>query len=219
MNNFLNLLRHDMRMQVRGRAEWAALILIFTIVILLLPFAIGPDAALLRRLAPGLVWLAALLMTLLSLERLFVQDARDGTLDLMLLSPAPLPLIVFNKLLAQTSVMLAALLVMLFPAALLLNMDTAVVPTLAITLILGVPSLVLLGGVMGAITAALNRNPALMTLLLVPFYIPVLIFAMGACDAAAIGADAAPSLLFMGAILALLLPAAPCIIAAALRQG
>jgi len=114
--------------------------------------------------------------------------------------------------------MLAALLVMLLPAALLLGMDTALLPVLAATLALGVPVLVLFGGVVSAVTVALHRNPALLTVLLVPFYVPVLIFATAACDAAALGAPVGPPLLFLGAMLALALPAAPFIIAAALRE-
>ena len=219
MRHFLRLLKHDVRLQMRNRVEWTSLILFFTIIILLLPFAIGPEPVLLKRLAPGLIWLAALLMSLLSLDRLFIQDARDGTLDLMLLSPMPLPLVILSKLLAQGGMMLVALLVMLFPAAILLNMDAAIVPVLAATLVLGVPTLVLLGGIMGAVTVALHRNPALLTLLLVPFYIPILIFATGACDAASLGASVESNLLFLGAILAFVLPAAPFIIAAALRQS
>ena len=117
MSAFLSLLYHDFRLQTRNRVEWAALGLFFVIIILLLPFAIGPEPELLRRLAPGLIWLAALLMSLLSLDRLFVQDARDGTLDLMRLSPLPLPAVVFSKVLAQSLLMLAALLAMLAPAA------------------------------------------------------------------------------------------------------
>src|SRR5580692_11514156 len=97
MNSFVSLLHHDLRLQARHRVEWAALVLFFIIVILLLPFTLGPEPDLLRRLAPGLIWLAALLMSLLALEKLFVADARDGTLDLILLSPVPLPLIIFSK--------------------------------------------------------------------------------------------------------------------------
>ena len=219
MKSFLRLLQHDLRMQTRNRVEWASLILFFTIVIMLLPFALGPEPDLLRRLAPGLIWLASLLMSLLSLDRLFVQDARDGTLDLMLLSPMPLPAVVFSKMLAQIVMMLAALLVMLCPAAVLLGMDWAVLPVLALTLVLGVPILVLLGGIMGAITVALNRSPALLTVLLVPFYIPVLIFATEACNASALGVSPQANLLFLGAILAMVLPSASFLIAAALRMG
>lgn len=215
----LNLLHYELRLHTRQMVEWVALVMFFVIVILLLPFAIGPEPDLLRRLAPGLVWLAALLMSLLALDRLFVQDARDGTLDLMLLSPLPLPLVVFTKIAAVIIMMLAALLLMLLPAMLLLGISFVVLPVLALSLILGVPALVLLGGIVGAITVALNRNPALLTLLLVPFYIPILIFAVAACDAVAMGAAALPHLLLLGAILAILLPTAPFVIAAALRHG
>lgn len=216
--NFLRLFAYDLRLQMRHRVDWAALVLFFTVVILLLPFALGPEPELLRRLAPGLIWLAALLMSLLSLDRLFIEEARDGNLDLMRLSPLPLPAVVLSKLLAQICMMLAALLFMLFPAAILLGMDTRVLPVIAATLALGVPVLVLLGGVMSAITVALHRNPAMLTVLLAPFYIPVLIFAAAACDAAAMGASPAPNLLLLGALLALILPTAPFIIAAILRQ-
>lgn len=219
MRDALNLLHYELRLHTRQMVEWVALVMFFVIVILLLPFAIGPEPDLLRRLAPGLVWLAALLMSLLALDRLFVQDARDGTLDLMLLSPLPLPLVVFIKMVAVISMMLGALLLMLLPAMLLLGISFVVLPILALSLILGVPALVLLGGIVSAITVTLNRNPALLTLLLVPFYIPILIFAVAACDAVAMGMAALPHLLLLGAILALLLPTAPFVIAVALRHG
>ncbi len=219
MSEFITLLRHDMRLHTRQMAAWAALILFFIIVVVLLPFALGPEPQLLGRLASGLIWLAALLMSLLALDRLFVADARDGTLDLMLLSPWPLPVLVLSKLLAQSLMMLTALSLMLLPAALLLGLSLSVLPVLALTLLLGVPSLILLGGIAGAITVALHRNPALLTLLLLPFYIPILIFAVAACDAALIGASVLTPLFFLGALLAFLLPTAVYVIAAALRYG
>jgi heme exporter protein B len=217
--NYFNLLRHELRIQARQKTEWASLFLFFAIVIMVMPFALGPEPDILRRLAPGLIWVAALLMGLLSLDRLFVQDARDGTLDQMLTSPMPLVVIIMAKLLAQMIAMLVALAVMIVPAALLLGMDMTVLPVLLATIIMGVPSLVLLGGIAGAMTIALQRNAALLTLLLIPFYIPILIFATSSCDMAGMGQDAAQPLLFLGAILVLLLPVAPLVIAASLRQG
>ena len=219
MKNFCALLRHEIRLQARQKTEWASLLLFFVIVIILMPFALGPEPEILTRLAPGLIWLAALLMSLLSLDRLFVQDARDGALDEMLLSPLTLELIVLVKILAQILIMIGALTLMVFPAALLLGMNARVLPVLILTFILAVPSLALLGGVAGAVTVALSRNAALMTLLLIPFYMPVLIFAVSACDAAGSGESAAQPLLFLAALLALILPSTPFIIAASLRQG
>ena len=219
MKKFAALLGNEIRLHARQKTEWASLLLFFIIVIILMPFAIGPEPEILRRLAPGLIWLAALLMSLLSLDRLFVQDARDGTLDEMLTSPVALEILVFAKILAHILVMLAVLVVMLAPAALLLGLDVAVVPVLLATFALGVPVLALLGGMAGAVTVALSRNAALLTLLLVPFYIPVLIFAMSACDAAGAGGNVMQPLLFLGALLALILPSAPFIIAASLRHG
>ncbi|HUY68628.1 MAG TPA: heme exporter protein CcmB [Alphaproteobacteria bacterium] len=218
MTDFFRLLRHDLRLLARQPSSFAALLLFFVIVIILLPFAIGPEPDLLGRLAPGLVWLAALLMSLLGLEKLLVEDARDGTLDLLRQAAVPLPVVVFSRLGAETLMMLLALALMIPLAALLLNMNAGVVPVLLLSLLLGVPSLVLMGGMMAAVTVGLDRHPALLTLLLIPFYIPVLIFAVGACDAAALGADPAPHFYLLGAILALLLPTAPLVIAAALRQ-
>jgi heme exporter protein B len=219
MKNFYALLLHEIRLQARQKTEWASLLLFFIIVIILTPFALGPAPEILSRLAPGLIWLAALLMSLLSLDRLFVQDARDGTLDEMLVSPVALESVVLAKILAQIFVMIAVLVLMSFPAAFLLGMEARVLPVLMLTFVLGVPVLALLGGVAGAVTVALNRNAALMTLLLIPFYIPVLIFTVSACDAASVGGNVLQPLLFLGAFLALILPSAPFIIAAALRQG
>lgn len=219
MSDFFNLLRADIRLHRWQMTGWAALVLFFLVVILLLPFALGPEPDLLRRLAPGLIWLAALLMSFLALERLFVEDARDGTLDLLLLSPVPLPLIVFARLAALALMIFLALIFVLPLAALMLGMSLAVLPVLLLSLLLGVPSLVLLGGIAGAITVALNRHPALLTLLLAPFYIPILIFAAAACDAVLLGVSPLSHLLLLGAILALLLPIAPFVIAAALRNA
>ena len=216
---FLTLLRQELRLQLKQRAAWVTLVLFFLLVILLLPFALGPEPEILRRLAAGLIWLATLLMNLLALERLFGEDARDGTLDLMLLSPLPLPLLVGAKLLAHTAIILSALAVMLPAAALLLNLDVAMLPTLAFSLLLGVPLLLALGAVMAAVTLAVKRGAALLALLLIPFYIPVMIFGVGASDAAALGANPAPHLLLLAALLVFTLPAALLLVTAALRQA
>jgi heme exporter protein B len=214
-----SLLRHDIRMAVRRAGEWASLILFFIVVIIFLPFAIGPEPDTLRRLAPGLMWLAVLLMNLLSLEKLFVDDVRDGTLDLLLLSSRPLPLIIVLRLGAHIVMMLLALAVVIVPAILMLDLNLKVIPVLIGSLLLGVPCLVLLGGMVGSVTLALRRHPAMLTLLLAPFYIPVLIFAVSACDAAANGASSAPHLLLLAALLIVLLPTAPFVISASFRNS
>jgi len=219
MRLFLTLLHHELRLHTRQKAEWASLLLFFVIVILLMPFALGPEPDTLQRLAPGLIWIAALLMGLLSLDRLFVQDARDGMLDEILISPLPLELIVTAKIVAQILVMMAVLIVMSLPAAFLLGMNVCLLPILIVSFVLGIPVLALLGGIAGAITVALNRNAALLTLLLIPFYIPVLIFAVSACDAASTGGNTMQPLLFLAALLALIAPSAPFIIAASLRHS
>jgi heme exporter protein B len=219
MRGFLNLLRHELRLHRRQKVQWVALVLFFMIVLILLPFALGPEPDLLRRLAPGLVWISALLMTLLALDHMFIADARDGTLDIMALSPVPLPLIILSKSIAQIVMLLGALAIIILPAALLLGIGFVVLPILALTLVLGVPSLILLGGIVAAVTIALQRNPAMLALLLIPFMIPILIFAVAACDAAAIGASALTPILFLAALLAMLLPSSVFIIAASLKHG
>jgi heme exporter protein B len=219
MKQLLNLIKYDLRLLARHKSEWATLMLFFVTVIVLLPFALGPEPELLRRLAAGLIWLAVLLMSLLSLDRLFLQDARDGTLDLMRLSPLSLPIIAFSKIVAQTIGIVVGLLLMLPLAALLLGMEGRQLLILAISLLLGVPSLMLMGGVMAAVTVALQRGTALLTLLLTPFYVPVLIFAVAATDAAYLGDSVRPQLLLETAILCFLLPTAPLITAAALKQA
>ncbi len=216
---FLSLLRHELRLQLRRKSEGAALILFFLILLILMPFALGPDPVLLARVGPGIVWIATLLMALLSLDRLFVQDARDGSLDEMLTAPVSLEKIVAAKLLAQSLVLLGALLVMSLPALIFLGLKPSILPILGIGFALGVPSLVLLGGLASALTVALHRSAALLTLLLIPFYLPVLIFAVSACEAQAMGAETGAPLLFLGAILTLLLPSTPFIIAASLRHN
>ena len=122
MKLFLRLLAHDLRLLARHKSEWATLMLFFVTIIVLLPFALGPEPELLRRLAPGLIWIAVLLMSLLALDRLFLQDARDGTLDLMRLSPLPLSLIAFSKIMAQIIFILAGLMLMLPLAGLLCSL-------------------------------------------------------------------------------------------------
>jgi heme exporter protein B len=219
MKVFTALLIQDIHLHIKRKTEQSTMLLFFVIVIILMPFALGPDLDILRRLAPGLIWLAVLLMSLLSLDQVFVQDARDGTLDEMLISPLPLELIVSSKLAAQIIVMFFTLLCMVLPSALFLNMEMRTVPVLILTLALGIPSIVLLGGIAGSITIALNRNAALLTLLLIPFYIPILIFAVSACDASNIGMSSEQPLLFLSALLTLILPFAPFIIAASLRHG
>lgn len=205
--------------ETRRKSAWATLLLFFLLVLILLPFAIGPDPVLLRRLGPGLIWLAAVLMTLLALDGLFLADYRDGTLDIMLLSALPLPLLVGAKLLAYGGLMLFSLLGMLLPATLFLGMPLKILPVLAITFGLGLPVLLALGGVMAAVALAVRRGVALLTLLLTPFYVPVLIFAVGAVDKASMGFSPLADILLLAALAVVTVTLSPFLIAAALKQA
>lgn len=178
------LLLRDIRLAVRlgGGAPIAALF--FLIVVVVTPFAVGPDLALLARIGPAILWLGALLASLLALDRLFAADHEDGSLDLILMGSVPLELAVATKALAHwltTSVplILAAPLLALF-----LNLDAAAIAGVTVSLLAGTPALTLIGLIGAALTVALRRGGLLVPVLVLPFTIPVLIFGVAASQAA-----------------------------------
>lgn len=214
---FSALLKRDLLLAFRHRGELANPLLFFLMIVTLYPLGVSPEAELLRRIAPGVIWIAALLAALFSLESLFRGDFEDGALEQMLLSPHPLSVLVLAKVLAHW---LVSGLPMLFLApllGLLLAMPTPAIETLEITLGLGTPLLSLIGAIGVALTVGLKRGGMLLTLLILPLYIPVLIFATNAVTAAAAGLPVEGQFYFLAALLALALTLAPVAIAAALR--
>jgi heme exporter protein B len=207
----------DLVLAWRRRADVLATLFFFVIVVSLFPLGIGPDMQLLRSIAPGVVWVAALLASMLSLGRLFANDHLDGTLEQMLLTPQPLYLIVMGKVLAQwivseiPLVLIAPLLGIQFGLA----RDTLFV--LTISLLLGTPVLSLIGSIGAALTLGLRGSGVLIALLILPLYIPVLIFGAGAVDASVIGASPQANLSLLGAMLAISLVFAPWATSAGLR--
>lgn len=214
---FTGLLRRDLLLALRGRTELMLPLLFYVLVATLVPLSVSPDAATLAGLAPGIIWVGALLATLLSLDRLFRSDFDDGTLDLMLLSPAPLPVLILAKVLAHWLVTGLPLLLVSPLLGLFLALPDAAMGTLAASLLLGTPVLSLVGAVGVALTVRVRQGGALLALLVLPLYVPILIFGANAVAAAADGLPVTGQLYMLGAFLALGLSLAPIAAASALR--
>ncbi len=219
MSAFARLVARDLRLALRQRADAGMVVLFFVLTASLFPFAVGPESNLLARLAPGVIWVTALLAVLLSLERLFLADYEDGSLELLALAPLPLEATVLAKALAHWLTTGLPLVVAGPLLALLYNMDAAGLPMLVLAMALGSPSLSLIGAVGAALTLGARRGGVLIPLLVLPLNIPVLIFGVAAIDAELAGLSARPHLLFLGALFLVSLVTAPLAGAAALRQA
>lgn len=211
------VLRRELKIAFRNSAEIINPLWFFLIVITLFPLGVGPEPKLLARIAPGIVWVAALLSSLLALERLFRDDYLDGTLEQLLLLPSPLALTVLGKVCAHWVVTGLPLLILSPLIALLLSLDFETWKAVALTLFLGTPTLSFIGAIGVALTVGLRRGGVLLSLLVLPLYIPVLIFATGAIDAASMSMPIGGYLAILGAMLAGSATLAPFATAAALR--
>jgi len=210
-------LRRDLRLALRSKAELGVQLLFYVVVVSLFPLGVGADPTLLRALGPGVLWVAALLASLLSLPRLFAADFADGTLEQIALSPYPLPALISGKILAHwltTGVPLAALSPLL---ALQFGLDRSELVALAAGLVLGTPTLSLLGAIGAALTLGLRAGGALLALLILPLYVPILIFGAGAVEASRAGLAAGGELSVLGAALLVAAIGAPLASAAAVR--
>jgi heme exporter protein B len=207
----------DLTLALRSRAELGVQLLFYVIVVSLFPLASSPDRTLLATLGPGVIWVAALLASLLSLPRLFASDYADGTLEQIALSPYPLVALVLGKIIAHwltTGLPLAALAPVL---GLQYGMEGGSSTVLTAALLIGTPILSLLGAIGAALTLGLRGGGALLALLILPLYVPVLIFGAGAVDAARAGLGAGANLSLLGAGFLLALVGAPFAAAAAVR--
>lgn len=219
MSGFLQIVARDLRLAYRARGEALLAVSFFLLVAALFPLALGPEPRLLARIAPGILWVAALLAALLSLDRIFLADREDGSLDLLHLAPLPLEAVVLAKLLAHwlTS---GLPLVLAGPAiALIYGLPGGVYPVLLAALLLGTPALSAVGAVGAALTLGARRGGILLPLLVLPLYIPVLIFGATAIDASLAGLSPRPQLLLLAAFALASLPLAAFAGAAALRQA
>lgn len=207
----------DLTLAWRRRSDVLSTLFFFVIVVSLFPLGIGPEMQLLRLIAPGVVWVAALLASMLSLSRLFANDYEDGSLEQLLLTPQPLYVVVLGKVLALwiVSGVPLALIAPILGLQFGLSQDTLF--TLVISLLLGTPILALIGSIGAALTLGLRAGSVLISLLILPLYIPVLIFGSGAVDASITGSSAQANLSLLGALLVLSFVFAPWATAAALR--
>ena len=214
---FWLIVRRDLRLALRHRAEMINPLWFFLIIMTLFPLAIGPEPQLLRRIAPGVIWVAALLACVLSLDRLFRDDYADGSLDQLLLLPMPVPIMVLGKVCAHWLTTGLPLLLLSPLVALFFSLNVETWQAIALTLLLGTPSLSLIGAIGVGLTVGLRNGGVLLSLLLLPLFIPVLIFATAAIDNAAQGLPIGGYLAILAALLTGSAMLAPFAVAAALR--
>lgn len=211
------VIRRDLILAYRRRADVLTTLFFFVIVVSLFPLGVGPEPTLLRSMAPGILWVAALLASMLSLGRLFALDFLDGTLEQMLLSSEPLSLIVLGKICAHWLVSGLPLVMMAPVLAVQFDLPGYLIGVLVLSLLIGTPALSLIGAIGASLTLGLRGGGVLVSLLVLPLYIPVLIFGAGAVGAEASGIGAQAHLLLLGAVGLLALVLAPWAAAVGLR--
>lgn len=216
---FWAIIRRDLLLAFRRRAEMANPLFFFVLVVTLFPLAVGAQPNLLRAMAPGVIWVSALLAALLSLDSLFRSDFEDGSLEQMLLSPHALSVLVLGKIIAHWLVTGLPLLLVAPLLAVFLGLPEQAMGTLWLTLILATPLLSLIGAIGVALTVGLRRGGMLLSLLVLPLYVPVLIFASGAVDRAASGLPVGAQLYILLAMLLSALVLVPLPTAAALKMS
>jgi heme exporter protein B len=219
MNAVIGIAARDLRLALRHGADSLMAVVFFVLVVVLFPLGLGPEPGVLARIAAGVIWIGALLAALLSLERLFLADYEDGSLDLIALSPTPLGFLALAKTAVHwitTGVPLIAASPLL---AIFLGLDAKTFGMLAAALLLGTPTLSLIGAIGAALVLGARRGGVLLSLLILPLNIPILIFGVSAVEAAATGRSPVPHLAILGALLLIALPLSPWATAAALRQA
>jgi heme exporter protein B len=219
MASYLGLFRRELLLAFRQGGEIGLALGFFVLAVVLFPLGVGPEAETLRRIGAGIIWVAALLAAVLSLDRLFAGDYADGGLDLLALSAMPLEGVVVAKCAAHWVTTGLPLAIVSPFLAELVDMDTTSIPVLMLGLLIGTPALSLLGAIAAALTLGARRPGVLSSLLVLPLYLPVLIFGAGAVEVGIAGGGARPHLLLLGALSLAALPLAPIATAAALRQA
>ncbi|NNE63602.1 MAG: heme exporter protein CcmB [Gammaproteobacteria bacterium] len=216
---FIFLLRRDLTLVFRNRGELANPLLFFVLVITLFPLAVGAIPELLARIAPGIIWVAALLAAMLSLDSIFRSDFEDGSLEQLLLSAHPMPVLVLAKVCAHWLVTGLPLLLMAPVLAEMLGMAGEAQSILLLTILIGTPVLSLIGSIGVALTIGLRKGGIILSLLVLPLYVPILIFASSAIDGAAMGLDVSAQIYMLLAFLFLASSLSPWATAAALRMS
>ncbi|MBM3648985.1 MAG: heme exporter protein CcmB [Alphaproteobacteria bacterium] len=219
MTGFAALLMRDLRLAWRRPGDAAVVLAFYVVAVALFPLGVGPEANILARIAAGVLWCTALFASLLSLDRMFATDFEDGSLDLLLLAPWPLELGVLAKCAAHWIVTGLPLAVLAPVLGVAFGLEPASLAALAATLLVGTPTLSLIGGLAAALTLGARRGGALLALLALPLCVPTLIFGAGAIEAQATGEAFAGHLAILAALALVALATTPWAIAAALRQA
>ena len=219
MSRLLEIVRRDLRLALRQGSDSVMVVTFFVLTVILFPFGIGPEANILERVSPGVLWVTALLASMLSLDRLFQADYEDGSLELLALTPTALEVLVIGKVIAHWLTTGLPLMIAAPVLAVLLHMNGDGFVALLVTMLLGTPTLSLIGAMGAALVLGARRGGVLLSLLVLPLYIPGLIFGVGAIDAVVQGMEDGAQLLVLGGILLAALPLAPLAAAAALRQA
>ena len=214
---FMIILRRDMMLALRRKSDLAQVIFFFAVVVTLVPLGAGPESNILRAIAPGVVWVAALLAALLSLPRMFAADYADGTLEQMLVAAEPLPVIVMAKVFAHWLVTGVPMTVFATVFGIMFDLELDVTLVMVGSLLIGTPVLSLVGAVGAALTLGLRAGGVLTSLLVLPLYIPVLIFGAGASQAVAVAMSPTPHFMIVGGLTLLSTALAPMAVSAALR--
>lgn len=217
MSALLAIIRRDLLVVGRRKSEALTALFFFVLVSSLFPLGIGPEPALLRKIAPGVLWVGALLATMLGLQRMFAADHADGTLEQMAISPTPLVWLVVGKIAAHWLVAGLPLVLMAPVLGLQFDLDAGALGVLMVAVLLGTPVLSLIGAIGAALTLGVRGGGVLLSLLVLPLYVPVLIFGAGAVESHVAGLGAAGHLSLLAALLALSVFFAPWAATAALR--
>ncbi len=214
---FWGLVQREWRLAMRRKSEVLTGVFFFVVVAALFPLGIGPEMDTLRRIAPGVLSLGALLASMLALQRLFEHDWRDGTLEQMLLSPVPLPLLTAAKMLAHWGLSGVPLVLLAPVLGLQFDLPPEALGTLVLALALGTPVLSCIGAIGAALTLGVRGGGVLLSLLVLPLFVPVLVFGAGAVEAQVSGLGAQAHLSILAAMLLIAIPCAPFACSAALR--
>ncbi len=217
MNAMFSIIRRDLLMVMRRKSEVLTALFFFAIVSSLFPLGIGPEPVLLRKIAPGVLWVGALLATMLGLQRMFAADHADGTLEQMAISPTPLVWLVLGKVVAHWLVSGLPLVLMAPVLGIQFDLDSGALGVLMLALLLGTPLLSFIGAIGAALTLGVRGGGVLLSLLVLPLYVPALIFGAGAVESHIAGLGAGGHLSLLAAILTLAGFFAPWAATAALR--
>ncbi len=215
----LLIIARDLRLALRHGSSVTMVVAFFVIVVIMFPFAIGPEQNILQRMSVGVIWVAALLSCLLSLDNMFQGDYEDGSLDQFVLSPVPLELVVMAKFIAHWLTSSLPLILITPLLGILMNLPERGYLPLILTMLVGTPALSFIGGIGASLTVTLRRGGVLLSLLILPLYIPVLIFGVLAVQASVAGQPATEHILLLGAFTLFSAAIAPWAAAAAIRAG